>query len=227
MKLFIKYHGTDKQGNMCVPYKAIVSSFDEAVNTIETWHTYGKNVRPTLIANDYCKQKLTEVFAGRIELPISISITNCGCYVVTIEKGLADNVAQHEELADQERLYQAQIAAKKRETEKYFKFKVYNKVAKGWYFVSIPLTLHDYECRTSYKTFTTYVLANSKIDAINKTTPEAEKYALNNGGFTLAKPISWEECDVYFVGMKTDDGFSLDAWKEKYGNKGTDNCQTE
>ena len=225
----VSYEGTTRNNNVCNPYKAVVHTADEAIATINTWHTYGHHDE-FIVVNDVAEKKIRELFTngfveqygGGKSTAVTLRTTGCGCWDIIIRPALADTLEEHNriyneqrEAAKQERMRQAEAAKQRRLAE-------LNEQKRGWYHVELELRLsvfnnngNDY--RTE-KTFSGNVIANSGMDAYDKAVNE-----IKNEGFThrgnIAMLESWAEptshgYEFLFLGMKTDDGYSVEKWEE-------------
>ena len=230
MKLYITYEGFDRHGVKRIPYRAIASNLDEAVKAIESWRTYGSERFETMVCNKHCIQILTDIFNGTAKTPVEFCTTGCGSYFLVFNNALGNTVEEHEANAEAKEILRLEAERAKAKYAKNKKFQLYSRITRGWYFVSIPLDLEDYEGARVYKTYSAYTFAESKMDACLKAIKDAEDFALKNGGLSLAHPITWDDVEVIFAGMKTDNGFSVEAWKEyqkQHGNEGTEDKQPE
>ena len=216
------YEGDDKYGNHSTRYKAVVSSPEEAVAVIEQWHSYGKPTAPTLIVNARSRDFLVDIFNEDISTPTSFCTTNCGCFSIKCVDALADTIAEHEAIVQQKAKIELGERKQKLERAKQYRFKLYSRIVEGWYFVSIPLELCDYDGKQVHKTYTCYIEAKSKMDAALKALKDAEKTA-SNKGLSFAKCHTWEDTDVMFAGMKVDGGFSIEKYKEYHNGNGASN----
>lgn len=231
---FVCYSGTDRYGNTHMPYKAVVHTADEAIAVINTWKTYGKkdstNEWEQIKVNAQTEKKIREYFANGVNVTwdgyktdhLSVRTTGCGCWDIIVRPALADTLEEHDriyneqrEAAKQERIRQAEIAKQKRLAE-------LNKQRKGWYHVELELCLsvfnnsgNDY--RTD-KIFSGNIIADSGMDAYNKAVN-----AIADEGFThrgnIAILESWADAtshgyDFLFLGVKTDEGYSVEKWEE-------------
>ena len=225
----ITYGGTSRNGNTFVPYTAIAHTADEAIATINTWHTYGHHDE-FIVVNAVAEKKIRELFTnGFVEQygggksnAVTLRTTGCGCWDIVIRPALADTLEEHNriyneqrEAAKQERMRLAKEAEQRRLAE-------LNNQKRGWYHVELELRLsvfnnngNDY--RTD-KTFSGNVIANSGMDAYDKAVKE-----IKNEGFThrgnIAILESWAEptshgYEFLFLGVKTDDGYSVERWEE-------------
>ena len=225
----VSYEGTTRNYNVCNPYKAVVHTADEAIAVINTWHTYGRH-EDFIVVNDTAEKKIREIFTngfvktyeGNKSSVVNLRTTGCGCWDIIIRPALADTLEEHNriynvqrEAAKQERLRLAKIAEQRRLAE-------LNEQKRGWYHVELELRLsvfnnHGNDYRTD-KTFSGNVIANSGMDAYDKAVKE-----IKNEGFThrgnIAMLESWAEptshgYEFLFIGVKTDDGYSVEKWEE-------------
>ena len=228
----ITYGGTRRNGNTSVPYTAIAHTADEAIATINTWHTYGHRVGDTIHVNDYAAGKIRELFRAGIKQEHqgkrvcygNFRTTGCGCWSISFYPALADTIEEHNRLckeqfeaARQERMKAAETARQCRLAELY-------EQKRGWYHVSLELRLHvsakrgndwmedaDYSCN---------LIADSGMDAYDKVVD----FVKNNpqeltvrGNFTVLQSFCGPTDDGFecvFLGVKTDDGYSVEKWEE-------------
>lgn len=225
----VSYEGFSRNNNACNPYKAVVHTADEAIAVINTWHTYGHHDE-FIVVNAVTEKKIRELFTnGFVEQyggvksnAVTLRTTGCGCWDIVIRPALADTLEEHNriyneqrEAAKQERLRKAEEARQRRLAE-------LNEQKRGWYHVELELRLsvfnnHGNDYRTD-KTFSGNVIANSGMDAYDKAVKE-----IKNEGFThrgnIAILESWAEPESHgyefmFLGVKTDDGYSVEKWEE-------------
>lgn len=160
-----------------------------------------------------------------IEGQLKICTTNCRGTEIYGYCPMADTVEEHDRILlereakrDQERAEKREAAVQKR-LEKLYEQK------NGWYRVSLDLRLmvfnnhgNDYMEDT---TFTGDIIADSGADAYNKTVKHildspSEVVNYHGNASTLQ---SWSDMtsygyEFYFLGVKTDDGYSVEKWKE-------------
>lgn len=229
----VSYEGTTRNNNVCNPYKAVVHTADEAIATINTWHTYGHHDE-FIVVNAVAEKKIRELFTnGFVEQygggksnAVTLRTTGCGCWDIVIRPALADTLEEHNRIYNEQReaakaMRMAQAAAVKE-----LRLKELNEQKRGWYHVELELRLsvfnnHGNDYRTD-KTFSGNVIANSGMDAYDKAVKE-----IKNEGFThrgnIAMLESWAEptshgYEFLFLGVKTDDGYSVEKWKEAKRN---------
>jgi hypothetical protein len=229
----VSYEGTTRNNNVCNPYKAVVHTADEAIATINTWHTYGHH-EEFIVVNDVVEKKIRELFTnGFVEQygggksnAVTLRTTGCGCWDIIIRPALADTLEEHNRIYNEQReaakaMRMAQAAAVKE-----LRLKELNEQKRGWYHVELVLRLsvfnnHGNDYRTD-KTFSGNVIANSGMDAYDKAVKE-----IKNEGFThrgnIAMLESWAEptshgYEFLFLGVKTDDGYSVEKWEEWHKN---------
>lgn len=225
----VSYEGFSRNNNPCNPYKAVVHTADEAIAVINTWHTYGHHDE-FIVVNDTSEKKIRELFSngfvktyeGNKSTAITLRTTGCGCWDIVIRPAFADTLEEHNriyneqrESAKQERIRLAEIAKQRRLGE-------LNEQKRGWYHVELELRLsvfnnHGNDYRTDM-TFSGNVIADSGMDAYDKAVK-----SIHNEGFThrgnIAMLESWAEStsngyEFLFLGVKTDDGYSVEKWEE-------------
>lgn len=232
----ITYGGSTRDGRTFIPYTAIAHTADEAIAIINTWKTYGRKTSTQSIdcitVNERTAEKIRELFRegvkpehqGQLILYGTMRTTNCGAWDISFYPALGDTLAEHSrkyqqlrEAAKRERLRQAEEAKQRRLAE-------LNEQKRGWYHVELELRLlvfNNNDYRTE-KTFSGNVIANSGMDAYDKAVKE-----IKNEGFThrgnIAILESWagptsRGYEFLFLGVKTDDGYSVEKWEEWHKN---------
>lgn len=241
------YSGTDRYGNNHTPYKAIAHTADEAIAVINTWRTYGKpdsqDANPSfrITVNPYTEKKIREYFAkGKnvtwegYELDyLSVRTTGCGCWDIIIRPALADTLEEHEriyneqrEAAKAERMRQAEVAKQRRLAE-------LNEQKRGWYHVELEIKLYVFRNKgNDYIPVCNYsctLIADSGMDAYNKTfeylkehPDELQTKGMSNRGdiavFQSACAPTSRGYEFTFLGVKTDEGYSVEKWEEWHKN---------
>lgn len=225
----VSYEGFSRNNNACNPYKAVVHTADEAIAVINTWHTYGRH-NEFIVVNDIAEKSIRELFDNGFVVTydrtkkdsIRIRTTGCGCWDIFIRPALADTLDEHlriynekREAAKQERMRQAEEAKQRRLAE-------LNEQKRGWYHVELEIRLsvfnnHGNDYRTD-KTFSGNVIANSGMDAYDKVVKDIKSDGFTHRG-NVAILESWADAtshgyDFLFLGMKTDEGFSVEKWEE-------------
>lgn len=230
---FVCYSGTDRYGNTHMPYKAVVQTADEAIEVINTWKTYGKPTARQIKVNAIAGFKIREYFTNRVNitwdgyktnLPLSVRTTGCGCWDIIIRPALADTLEEHDriyneqrEAAKQERKRQAEAAMQRRLGELY-------EQKRGWYHVSLEIRMYVFTNKGNdimpYADYSCDVIADSGMNAYDKTVkylhehPEEIKHPRGSAALqSVCEPTS-SGYDFTFLGVKTDDGYSIDIWNE-------------
>lgn len=233
---FITYGGRANNGNTYVPHKAIAHTADEAIAVINTWKPYGrKNSDGCIVVNERTAEKIRDLFrdgfgtypSGEPRTYAGFRTTGCGAWEIGFHPALADTLEEHEriyneqrEIARQERMRQAEAAHKRRLAE-------LNEQRKGWYHVELELELmvfatqgNDYITHTA---FTGDIIADSGMDAYGKAVKHVQEHPeeLTHRG-NMAVLLFYANPDgsnglsynCTFLGVKTDEGYSLDKWNE-------------
>ena len=237
----ITYGGRASNGNTYVPYKAIAHTADEAIAVINTWNTYGK---PDSLAanpewlhikvNATTEQKIRTLFrdglgsypSGQPRTCETMRTTGCGCWDISFYLALADTLEEHDriyneqrEAAKRERMRQAEAAKQRRLAELY-------KQKRGWYHVELDLRLSVFNERgNDYRTDMTFsgnVIADSGMDAYDKAVKDIKNDTFTHRG-NMAILESWADPESHgysfqFLGVKTDDGYSVEKWEEWHKN---------
>lgn len=235
----ITYGGRASNGNTYIPYRAIAHTADEAIAIINTWNTYGKPDSQAVNSewlhikvNAQTERKIRELFkdglgtypSGEQRSYVGLRTTGCGAWDISFYPALADTIEEHERIyneqrkaAKAERLHQAEIAKQKRIAE-------LNETKRGWYHVELELELsvfatHGNDYITNY-TFEGNVIADSGMDAYWKAVKYVKEHPeelTHRGNMAIlqfyAQPYS-SDYTFQFLGMKTDDGYSVEKWNE-------------
>lgn len=225
------YGGYDRMGRVWTPYKAIAHTADEAIAAINTWHSYGAErcVNNLITVNAQTAEKIRSFFADGISTDKTkdcgyrtVRTTGCGAWSINFYPALADTIEEHEriykeqrEAAKQERLRLAEKTKQRRMAE-------LMEQKRGWYHVELELCLsvfnnHGNDYRTD-QTFSGNVIANSGMDAYDKAVKEITDEGFTHRG-NIAMLESWAEptshgYEFLFLGVKTDDGYSVEKWEE-------------
>lgn len=142
--------------------------------------------------------------------------TGCGCWGIDVYRAEAPTLEEHNAIVNARR--EAEKAeririAKERTAKALEEFKV---IRKGWYYVELEMTTMNINGRRVHKTFSGHTIAESKMDAYLKAANhECQDICAENG-------LIFEDCgewnssttEVQFLGMKTDYGYSVEAWEE-------------
>lgn len=239
----ITYGGCAKNGSEYIPYKAVVHSAEEAIAVINTWKSYGRknSTDPTdrIVVNEVTEKKIRALFAdglgtygsGEPRDYVGVSTKGCGAWEIGFTYAHADTLQEHERICNE--LHEAEEAARKereREIKRQREMEL-NVRRRGWYYVEMDLELdvsprhgNDYHANT---TFCEYIIAESGADAYRKMVNEVGYNPLTyHGNDAVASyiPESWSsEFSFTFLGVKTDDGYSVEEW-EKMKENNTDSA---
>ncbi len=230
---FVTYQGSDRQGNTYNPYKAVVHTADEAIEVINTWKTYGKQSQSELEqirVNAVTAKKIRDLFQngfvtsyeGKKTNYVSLRTTGCGCWDIVIRPALADTLEEHERIYNEQREVAKAMRMAQAAAVKELRLRELNEQKRGWYHVELGLILsvfnnHGNDYRTDM-TFSCNVIADSGMDAYTKAVKD-----IKNEGFThrgnIAILESWADAtshgyEFLFLGVKTDDGYSIEKWEE-------------
>lgn len=231
---FITYGGRANNGNTYVPYKAIAHSADEAIAVINTWKPYGrKNYIGCIVVNERTAEKIRDLFrdgfgnypSGEPRTYAGFRTTGCGAWEIGFHPALADTLEEHEriyneqrEAAKAERMRQAEAAKQRRIAE-------LHEQKRGWYHVELDLELMVFATKgNDYITTSTFegdIIADSGMDAYQKAVKHVQDHPeeLTHRG-NMANLQFWANPDssgfrCTFLGVKTDDGYSVEKWQEK------------
>lgn len=230
----ITYGGRANNGNTYIPYKAIVKTADEAIAVINTWQTYGgksENASP-IVVNATTEQKIRSLFhdgfgtypSGEPRTYIGVRTTGCGAWEIGFHPALADTIEEHERIYNEQR--EAAKAERKRLAEAAIQGRLaeLNEQRRGWYHAELTVRVmvfaqkgNDYMADL---TFSGNVIADSGADAYDKALDHVQRHPeeLTHRG-NIATLHAWPDMTSHyysftFLGVKTDEGHSLDKWNE-------------
>lgn len=232
----ITYGGTSRNGNTYIPYTAIAHTADEAIAIINTWKTYGRKNSTQNIdkitVNERCAEKIRELFRegikpehqGQLILYGTMRTTNCGAWDISFYPALGDTLAEHSrkyqqmrEAAKQERLRKAEEAKQRRLGELY-------EQKRGWYHVSVKIRLYVFATRGNdympHMDYSCDLIADSGMDAYDKTVeyiknhPEELTHRGNTATLQSVCDPTSSGFEFVFLGVKTDEGYSVEKWEE-------------
>lgn len=193
--------------------KAIVKKPEDLLNFIDK---IGFDINENTKSKANHLAKRTERLNHRME----IAPPGIGPRRVYIYNAFADTVEEHDRIFNNKA---EEAKAKRREkrnqeiTERLTEMK---KQKKGWYAVSITFERMKYNERSgdfnnTESTFSGNIVAESGMDAYNKAVNEIEK---EHEVTYCPEPYS-HYFDYHFLGVKTDDGYSVEKW-EQWKNEG-------
>lgn len=223
----ITYGGHASNGNMYVPYKAIAHTAEEAIAVINTWKPYGrKNRTDNIVVNERTAEKIRALFRDGLGGKIyeNMRTTGCGAWDISFYPALADTIEEHEriynerrEAAKAERMRQAEEAKKHRIAE-------LNEQRKGWYHAELVVKVMVFNSNgNDYFTDITFsgnVIADSGMDAYDKAWKYVQDHPeelVHRGNIASLISIPYYNYDGFrctFLGVKTDEGFSVEKWEE-------------
>jgi hypothetical protein len=227
MAFYIYYGGEARNGNTYIKYKAIAHTADEAIAIINTWHSYGATTYSSPITvNERTEQKIRGLFRDGLGTHRweEMRTTGCGAWSIVFQPALADTLEEHlrinreqREAARQERMRRSEVAKQLRLHELY-------QQRKGWYHVELDIRLMVFAQKgNDYFTNTTFegnIIADSGADAYNKAVKHVQDHPeeLTHRG-NMATLHAWGDMDssdfsFTFLGVKTDEGFSVEKWEE-------------
>lgn len=231
---FITYGGRASNGNTYVPYKAIAHTADEAIAVINTWQTYGgrRDYASPIMVNATTEQKIRTLFrdglgsypSGQPRTCETMRTTGCGCWDISFYLALADTLEEHEriyneqrEAAKQERMRQAEAAKQRRLAE-------LNEQRRGWYHVSLEMRLYVFANRGNdwmeNADYSCNLIADSGMDAYDKVVKYVQDHPQEltvRGNITALQSFCGPTDGGFkctFLGVKTDDGYSVEKWEE-------------
>lgn len=230
----VTYGGRASNGNTYVPYKAIAHTADEAIAVINTWQTYGgrRDYASPIMVNATTEQKIRTLFrdglgsypSGQPRTCETMRTTGCGCWDISFYLALADTLEEHEriyneqrEAAKQERMRQAEAAKQRRLAE-------LNEQRRGWYHVSLEMRLYVFANRGNdwmeNADYSCNLIADSGMDAYDKVVKYVQDHPQEltvRGNITALQSFCGPTDGGFkctFLGVKTDDGYSVEKWEE-------------
>lgn len=228
----VTYGGTDRYGNRHNPYKAIAHTADEAIAVINTWKSYGSEKRESIVVNDRNAEKIRELFrdglgtyaTGKPRQFMSLRTTGCGAWDISFYPALADTIEEHERIYNEQREAAKQERMKAIEEARQRRLVELNEPKRGWYHVELEMRLYVFANRGNDwiedADYSCTLIADSGMDAYNKVVEDAKKHPeklMVRGNITSLQSYCGPtdggfECT--FLGVKTDDGYSVEKWKE-------------
>lgn len=230
----ITYGGPARNGNTYTPYKAIAHTADEAIAVINTWQTYGgkRDYASPIMVNATTEQKIRDLFrdgfgtypSGQPRTYVGLRTTGCGAWEIGFHPALADTIEEHERIYNEQR--EAAKAERKRLAEAAIQSRLaeLNEQRKGWYHAELTVRAMVFAQRgNDYMTDLTFsgnVVADSGADAYDKALkhvmdhPEELTHRGNMATLHAWPDMTSHDFDFTFLGVKTDEGYSLDKWNE-------------
>ncbi len=231
---FITYGGQARNGNTYTPYKAIAKTADEAIAVINTWQSYGgkRDYASPIMVNATTEQKIRDLFrdgfgtypSGQPRTYVGLRTTGCGAWEIGFHPALADTLEEHERIYNEHR--EVAKAERKRLAEAAIQGRLaeLNEQRKGWYHAELTVRAMVFAQKgNDYMTDLTFsgnVIADSGADAYNKALDHVQRHPeeLTHRG-NMATLHAWPDMVSHdysftFLGVKTDEGFSIDKWSE-------------
>lgn len=226
------YEGYTRNNQHLTHYTVLATTPEELYAQMSDWHIYGNAERELITPNANFRAIINAIFSGDGQYrnvngmmndtpKRDIKTTGCGCFGINYTPALAATLDEHlalvrkaEEDAKAERIRLAN--EKTAELRKEF-----NEVRRGWYYVEIDFSADTSNGHRVFRTFSGYTIADSKMDAYNKALYNDIKDLCASRGLIFERATEWNgsTTDVRFVGLKTDDGFSVEAWEEYMNNQ--------
>jgi hypothetical protein len=208
MKKFFKFYNK----------KVILNSVEEAENWINNLHDHDNENERNIVVNNNMHCHLINIFADENE-GMKMQTTGCSpnsfiyCY-----PALADRTEEHEKLwfaREAERKMKKKAEFEKRQVERKSAFaereKELKSMPKGWYEVVISYLYSSHVTLRMHKDTKSFEgIAENGWEAYHKVLDQLKK---KYNGFLH----DWDdilEVDISFLGMRTDEGFSVKAWSE-------------
>lgn len=229
----ITYGGSRRDGRTFVPYTAIAHSADEAIAIINTWHGYGAERRGNnrINVNEQTAEKIRSFFAEGINPDKTkdcgyrtVRTTNCGAWSISFYPALADTIEEHTRIYNEQREAAKQERLRKAEEAKQRRLAELNEQKRGWYHAELEVRVlvfnnqgNDY---FTDLTFSGNGIAGSGMDAFDKAWKHLQdnpQELTHRGNIaTIAEYIdpTSNRYNFTFLGVKTDDGYSVEKWEE-------------
>jgi len=229
----ITYGGRAKNGNTYVPYRTIAHNADEAIAVINTWKTYGRKTSSDfIVVNDVAAEKIRALFrdgfgtypSGEPRTYMGFRTKGSGAWDITFYPALADTLEEHERIYNERREAAKQERMKAIEEARQRRLVELNEPKRGWYHVELELRLYVFANRGNDwiedADYSCTLIADSGMDAYNKVVEDAKKHPeklMVRGNITSLQSYCGPtdggfECT--FLGVKTDDGYSVELWEE-------------
>ena len=218
----LKYRNQENQPNLVVndhTRELLQQAFRQEWQTNEHGRDY-----IWLGGKDYAGIPSKQVF-GYLE----IATTGCGNTRIYGYKPLADTVEEHDRIVKERDEAAAKVQQEKREAAVQKRLGELYEQRKGWYRVQLDIKLmvfnnhgNDYIADT---TFEGDIIATCGADAYNKAVKHLcdgpEEVITYHGNISALQ--SWSDMTSYgyeflFLGVKTDDGYSVEKWEEAKAN---------
>ena len=229
----ITYGGPARNGNTYTPYKAIAKTADEAIAVINTWKPYGRKTSTDCITvNEKTAEKIRELFRdglgtyydGKPRTWLPMRTTGCGAWSIVFEPALADTLEEHNRIEKERKAVEAEEHKKQHEHYVQKRLGELNEQRRGWYHVSLEIRLYVFTSRgNDYIRDTDYncdLISDSGMNAYDKTVKwvrEHPEELVVNGNIaalqSCCEPTD-RGFDFEFLGVKTDEGYSIDKWNE-------------
>lgn len=235
---FITYGGPARNGNTYTPYKAIAKTADEAIAVINIWQTYGgkRDYASPIMVNATTEQKIRNLFrdgfgtypSGQPRTYVGLRTTGCGAWEIGFHPALADTLEEHERIYNEQR--EAAKAERKRLAEAAIQGRLaeLNEQRRGWYHAELTVRAMVFAQKgNDYMTDLTFsgnVIADSGADAYDKALkhvmdhPEELTHRGNMATLHAWPDMTSHDYSFTFLGVKTDEGFSIDKWQEWKNN---------
>ena len=215
MKKFFKFYSK----------KVILDSVEEAENWINNLHDHDNENERNIVVNDNMHCHLANIFADENE---GMKMQTTGCSLdsfIFCFPALADTVEEHERLwfareaerkaQEQTKHEKKQTEFEKRQAERKAAFAVREKelkaMPKGWYEVTVSYLYSSHVTLRMHKETKSFEgVAENGWEAYHKVLDQLKK---KYNGFLH----DWDdilEADISFLGMRTDEGFSVKTWSK-------------
>lgn len=155
---------------------------------------------------------------------LDIATTNCRETRIFGYRPLADTIEEHDRLVKERDKAEKRVQQEKREAAEQKRLGELYEQRRGWYDVGLELELmvfnnsgNDY---TTATTFTGKIIADSGMDAYDKAVKHVHDHPEeleHHGNMAVLQYCAEPTSDGYnfaFLGVKTDDGYSVEKWEE-------------
>ena len=152
----------------------------------------------------------------------TVRTTGCGRSSISIHPALADTLEENERIYQQQRMDRQERERARHEAYVQAQIDALNEQRRGWYEVEITYQQAYFHpgdgIRWRWKTFLGELIADSGQDAYDKTIEHLSNNVANLPDSRYPDKLS-NDFSFTFLGMKTDDGFSVEAWEEYMENQ--------
>ena len=203
MKYLAIYYGFQDWSRRNIERGVVFETIEQLEAWMATTTTYCNPGRPCLQLNPSSREKV-ENWLAQPDKPLYFKTTGCGSWEILLTTTDCNTFDEYKQQRDEAAKQKAHDHEQKRLAELY-------EPRKGWYRVNLELsgdgiTTHPHSC----KDFTGEVIADNGATAYNKAVSECQRMA---PGYFPADMLSGGY-SFEFLGVKTDDGYSVELWQQ-------------